>query len=173
MARTANVYLSIGSNMGDREAHLANALAAIARLPGTHVLQTSRIYTTAPWGRTDQPDYLNMAAQISTSLEADSLLACLKEIEKSEGRVPGERWGPRTLDIDILLYGSSQISTGSLQVPHPRMWERAFVLRPLAEIAPGLAEPSGTLIEQRLADKDIMDQQIWLHDPGETRKERA
>src|SRR5438105_14365948 len=111
MPADATVYLGLGSNMGDREAHIEAALAALNRLPGTRVLRQSRLYGSKPWGRTDQPDYLNMVAEISTQLDPETLLRECKQIERDLGRVPGERWGPRPIDIDILLYNDATITT--------------------------------------------------------------
>src|SRR3954454_3180459 len=146
--------------MGDRKAHLDAALAALGRLPGTVVLNRSPPYLAAPGGKTDQPDYLNMAAEISTALEPHDLLKECKSIERAEGRVPGERWGPRPLDIDILLYNSRRVSSDKLQIPHPRLWERVFVLKPLADIAPDLEAPDGTNVSEWLRREDIASQVI-------------
>ena len=146
--------------MGDREAHLDAALAALDRVPGTMIAKRSPLYVTAPWGKTDQPDYLNMVAEISTNLEPHDLLKECKAIERAEGRVPGERWGPRPLDIDILLYNSRQVSSDELQIPHPRMWERAFVLRPLADITSDLEAPDGTTVSEWLRREKIASQGI-------------
>src|SRR5437763_6538942 len=131
-------YLGLGSNLGDRGARLKAGVEAVDRLESTRVVRQSPVYESEPWGPVEQPDYLNMVVEISTELSAEELLRLSKEIEKAQGRVPTERWGPRSLDIDILLYGDRHIRSEALTVPHPRMWERAFVLRPLADIALGL-----------------------------------
>jgi 2-amino-4-hydroxy-6-hydroxymethyldihydropteridine diphosphokinase len=156
-------YLGLGSNMGDRQAHLEAGVAAIGRLEGNGVLQRSPLYESEPWGPVEQPNYLNMVIEISTALPPEELLRLCKEIEKQQGRVPGERWGPRPLDIDILLYEDWRIHTESLAVPHPRMWERAFVLRPLADIAPGLRGPDGRSIIELLEQESIRSQGVWRY----------
>jgi 2-amino-4-hydroxy-6-hydroxymethyldihydropteridine diphosphokinase len=156
-------YLGLGSNMGDRQAHLEAGVAAIGQLEGNGVLQRSPLYESEPWGPVEQPNYLNMVIKISTALPPEELLRLCKEIEKQQGRVPGERWGPRPLDIDILLYEDWRIHTESLAVPHPRMWERAFVLRPLADIAPGLRGPDGRSIIELLEQESIRSQGVWRY----------
>lgn len=132
--------VGLGANLGDAAATLYDAVAALARLPGSTLLRASHLYRTPAWGRTDQPDFINAVALVETGLAARDLLDALLAIERSFGRVrlDGERWGPRTLDLDLLLYGRASIESHELTVPHPRMRERAFVLVPLAEIAPGL-----------------------------------
>ncbi len=130
--------LGFGGNLGDPVLAFAAALAAFARHPGMSLGRVSSVYRTAPWGKLDQPDFLNLAALVETALPARDLLALCLELERSQGRERGERWGPRTLDIDILSYGGETIDEPGLQVPHPRIAERAFVLAPLAEIAPGM-----------------------------------
>jgi 2-amino-4-hydroxy-6-hydroxymethyldihydropteridine diphosphokinase len=130
-------YLSLGSNLGDRLAYLTEA---VRRLEAGHtrVLRVSSVYETAPWGKTDQPAFLNIAAVVETDMAPADLLNHIAAVEQGLGRVRHERWGPRTIDIDILLYGTSTVHTPSLDVPHPRMTERAFVLTPLLEIGPDL-----------------------------------
>ncbi|HWI53519.1 MAG TPA: 2-amino-4-hydroxy-6-hydroxymethyldihydropteridine diphosphokinase [Symbiobacteriaceae bacterium] len=130
-------YLSLGSNLGDRLGYLTAAVQRL-RAPHTEVTRTSSIYETAPWGKTDQPAFLNMAAAVETKLDPYELLRHIFSVEQALGRVRLERWGPRTVDIDLLLYGQERLATADLQVPHPRMTERAFVLVPLLEIAPDL-----------------------------------
>jgi len=134
------VYLALGSNLGDR---LANLEAAIARLaPAVAVTARSRVYETAPMYVTDQPAFLNMAVRGETGLAPGSLLAHLKAVEAELGRRSGGvRFGPREVDLDILLYGDAVLATPALEVPHPRMVERAFVLRPLADVAAQLRHP--------------------------------
>lgn len=160
MATGTTCYLSLGSNMGDRAEQLETALAAINRIPATHVVSKSPIYETKAWGKTDQPDYLNMVAEITTQLEPQQLLRHLKDIETRQGRIEGEKWGPRPVDIDILLFGNRQLRTASLVIPHLHMWERAFVLRPLADIAPDLRNQDGTPISVWLEKPDIATQEI-------------
>lgn len=133
-----SVYLSLGSNIGDKKAYLEAALERLNQLPQTSLAAVSSFYETAAWGKTDQDDFLNICCQLETELDAQLLLTECQEIEKDLHRVRHEHWGPRTIDIDILLYGSEHIATESLKVPHPYMTERAFVLVPLFEIAPSL-----------------------------------
>lgn len=130
-------YLSLGANLGDRLSQLAEAVRRL-NAPHIRVTAVSSVYETAPWGKTDQPAFLNIAAAVETELAPDALLRHIMHVERELGRVRHERWGPRTIDIDILLYGSEQIHTEDLDVPHPRMAERAFVLVPLLEVAPHL-----------------------------------
>jgi 2-amino-4-hydroxy-6-hydroxymethyldihydropteridine diphosphokinase len=138
--RDERVFLGLGSNLGDREALLRTALERIAGLPGTDLVRVSAIRETEPWGVTDQPPFLNAAAEIRTELEPQALLAALKEIEGEVGRRPTFRWGPREIDLDLLLYGSRRLETETLRLPHPQILERDFVREPLAEIAPEVVE---------------------------------
>ena len=135
-------YLSLGANLGARAQTLREALRRLAQLPGTRLVRASAFYETAPWGKTDQPPFLNGAACLSTRLAPEALLAACQEIERALGRVRHEHWGARTLDID-LVYGvrggqAVRVATPRLTLPHPYLLERAFVLVPLAEIAPTL-----------------------------------
>lgn len=134
-------YISIGSNIGDRLNHLTEAVRALHLHEGTTVAAVSSIYETEPVGFTDQADFLNMVVCVETSLEAQGLLGFCQKIEQELGRIRDIRWGPRTVDLDILLYNNDNIETENLIVPHPRMRERAFVLIPLLEIAPLMASP--------------------------------
>jgi 2-amino-4-hydroxy-6-hydroxymethyldihydropteridine diphosphokinase len=154
-------YLGIGSNMGDRMSHLDRAVSALGEFPGTRVLRVSPIYESKAWGRTEQPDFLNLVVEVSTVLEPRALLAYCKRIEREEGRVPGEPWGPRPLDVDILMYGDRGVDTEDLEIPHPRMWERRFVLLPLADLRPDLAGPDGMTIEATLQQNAITSQGVW------------
>nr|WP_222439445.1 2-amino-4-hydroxy-6-hydroxymethyldihydropteridine diphosphokinase [Sporosarcina sp. BP05] len=128
--------MSIGSNIGDRLYHLTEAVRALHSHDGIIVTSVSSIYETAPVGFTDQADFLNMVVCVETALTAQVLLEECQKVEHGLGRVRDVRWGPRTADLDILLYNSESIETENLIVPHPRMYERAFVLIPLLEIAP-------------------------------------
>lgn len=142
-------YIGLGSNLGDREANLRRALELTASLPGTKVLRVSSIYRTQPLGKADQPEFLNMAAEVETGLEPRELMVSLHDIEKELGRMRGERWGPRTIDLDILFYGDRVLRGSDLEIPHPRAHQRAFVLVPLAELAPDLADPvSGMTVRE-------------------------
>jgi len=134
-------YISIGSNIGDRLYHLTEAVRALHVHEGLLVTSVSSIYETAPVGFTDQADFLNMVVCVETGLEAQEILVICQEIELELGRIRDIRWGPRSADLDILLYNNDTIETETLIVPHPRMHERAFVLIPLVEIAPLLANP--------------------------------
>jgi 2-amino-4-hydroxy-6-hydroxymethyldihydropteridine diphosphokinase len=165
-------YLGLGSNMRDPKAQIEAALAAIDRVPTTRVLRRSPLYGSKPWGRTDQPDFVNMVAEVATGLQPHTLLRHLKSIEREQGRTEGERWGPRPIDLDILLFGNRHLRTASLQVPHPRMWERAFVLRPLADLRPDLAAPDGRPLPELLATGEIASQGVWPYGVNEaTRNE--
>lgn len=137
-------YLSLGSNMGDRFEMLKQAVAQLAEQPAVTVTQISSLYETDPVGYTDQEPFLNMVVQLETELTAMALLDVCQMIEQNLNRKRLVRWGPRTIDLDILLYNQDRIETARLTVPHPRMNERAFVLIPLLEIDPGL-EVAGTL----------------------------
>ena len=157
----ATAYLGLGSNMGDSRRHIEGALREIDALPGTQVLRTSPLYSSKPWGKAEQPDFVNAVVEIATELLPRELLNAVKAIERAHGRVPGERWGPRPLDIDILLHSAGTVSLPDLEVPHPRMWQRAFVLRPLADLRPDLLAPDDTTVLARLNDEEIAAQQVW------------
>ncbi len=130
-------YIGLGSNLENPEQQLREARAAIAKLNGVTELAMSSLYHSAPMGPSDQPDYVNAVMAVSTTLEPLQLLDALQAIEQAQGRVrSGERWGPRTLDLDLLLYGEQIIDLPRLNVPHPGLAQREFVLYPLAEIAP-------------------------------------
>lgn len=127
--------------MGDRAANVAKALRELGAQPTIEVVRVSSLYETAPVGRKDQPDFLNAVAAVRTTLAPRDLLDRLLHVENQMGRVRNLRWGPRVIDLDLLLYGDSQVETPGLTLPHPRLRERAFVLVPLAEIAPDLLLP--------------------------------
>ena len=147
------VYLSLGGNLGDPSASMATALRLLDADDNTRVIAVSSLYRTPPWGKLDQPDFLNAAAEISTTLAPRALLDLCLEAERKLKRVREERWGPRLIDIDILVFGDRIIHETGLDVPHPRMLERAFVLAPLAEIAPELAV-GGRSVSERLSAVD-------------------
>lgn len=134
-------FVGMGSNLGPREEHLRRAAEALATVPGVILRRVSAIHETAPVGGPPQGPYLNAAAELEVVLEPEALLEALQRIEAAAGRERGVRWGPRTLDLDLLLYGDGRIDRPGLVVPHPRMAGRAFVLRPLAELAPDRAIP--------------------------------
>ncbi|MCK9984414.1 MAG: 2-amino-4-hydroxy-6-hydroxymethyldihydropteridine diphosphokinase [Azoarcus sp.] len=129
-------FVALGANLGDAAAALDSAFAALDDLPGTRLVARSSLYRSAPIGVTGHPDYLNAVAAIDTTLAAPDLLAALLDLESSHGRRRETELAPRTLDLDLLLYGDTTIALPGLDVPHPRMHLRAFVLVPLAEIAP-------------------------------------
>ena len=133
-------YLALGSNIGDRLAFLQLALDGLTEAPGVAVAAVSRVYETAPVGGPPQDAYLNAVVAVDTELAPDVLLALAQQMERAAARVRGARWGPRTLDVDILLYGDLRIDTPELTVPHPRMWERGFVMAPLRDVAPDLVD---------------------------------
>jgi 2-amino-4-hydroxy-6-hydroxymethyldihydropteridine diphosphokinase len=136
------VYLGLGSNVGDRLAALGAALHAIDALPRTRVLRCSQVFETPAWGGVTTEPFLNGAAEIDTALQPAELLAALKTVETAVGRVPGPRYGPRLIDIDILVFRNVIVSLPGLTVPHPALPARRFVLQPLAELAPDLVIPS-------------------------------
>ena len=134
------VLLALGSNVGNRLAMLEKALRALDKA-GLSITDKSRVWETEPWGVTDQPRFLNMCAKAKTELEPEELLAAVKGVEQELGREKRVHWGPREIDVDILLIGSEIVELPSLRVPHPLMQERAFVLVPLCEIAPEACHP--------------------------------
>jgi 2-amino-4-hydroxy-6-hydroxymethyldihydropteridine diphosphokinase len=144
-------YVGIGSNLGDRWAHLAQAARGLRSSPRVAVLRASRVLETEPLGP-PQPAYLNAVLELETRLPAERLHDLLLLVEAGAGRVRGERWGPRTLDLDLLLFGDERIDRPRLRVPHPALAERRFVLEPLAELCPGRAVPgAGATVAELLA----------------------
>ncbi len=140
-------YLGLGSNLGDRAANLAAAVAALAEA-GVRIRRRSPLYETMPVGVPDQPWFLNAVAEGETTLGPHPLLAAAKAVERAVGRTPGPRWGPRVVDVDILLYDDLQIADAErwLVVPHPELWRRLFVLAPLRDLRPDLRGPDGVPI---------------------------
>ena len=138
----AGVAIGIGGNLGDRRANLRRGVALLA--PQIRVIAVSPLYESAPWGVTDQPAFLNAALLAETDLSPHALLDALKAIEAQVGRRPGKRWGPRVIDLDILLYDDRRIEDARLTVPHLRIAERNFVLRPLADLDPARLPPGWT-----------------------------
>ena len=134
-------YIAIGSNLGDRRTYLEAGLREVASLPSTCLAAVSRAYETPPLGPVEQPDFLNAVFAIETSLAPAPLLAALLAAEKKHQRQRRIHWGPRTLDLDLLLYGERVVESAYLTLPHPHMHERSFVLVPLCEIAPRLSHP--------------------------------
>jgi 2-amino-4-hydroxy-6-hydroxymethyldihydropteridine diphosphokinase len=135
-------YVALGSNLGDSRQQLLDAINALAALPHTELVARSRIYLTPPWGVVDQPDFLNAVVALETSLDPHDLLDALFDIERRAGRERGsERWGPRTLDLDLLHVAGKAVNNERLTLPHPHIADRAFVLLPLYDVAPELEIP--------------------------------
>lgn len=136
------VYLGLGSNLGSRRQNILDACAMMQKTKSIRVKKMSKLWETEPWGYKDQPRFINAAVEIETGLPPTQLFMILKGIEKKLGRRPQKvKWGPRIIDIDILLYGDETIKTSRLEIPHPKMHKRIFVLKPLAEIAPDVIHP--------------------------------
>ena len=150
-------FVGLGGNQGDVETTLVEALWAVDALPQTTIQRQSAFYRTPAWGKTDQPAFLNAVVELRTRMPAQVLLESLLEIEARFGRVrsEAERWGPRVIDLDLLAYGDEVIDQPGLTLPHPRLHERAFVLVPLAEIAPGLVIPGNGEVAALLAAVDV------------------
>ncbi len=149
----SRVYLALGTNLGDRMLNLAHALTLLP--PALKLLRCSRVYETPPWGYLDQPDFLNMAIEGETTLEPLMLLDWLKLLEEKIGRKKSERYGPRWIDLDILFFDDLQMQSERLEIPHPRLAERAFVLVPLADLVPDLVHPvTHATIRELLAKVD-------------------
>lgn len=145
-------YIALGSNLQDPLTQLRTAVAALNKLPDSRIKRTSSIYRSAPLGPAAQPDYLNAVLLLATALPPLQLLDALQQIEQAQGRVRAARWGPRTLDLDILLYGDQKIDSPRLSVPHPAMGQRNFVLYPLREISDAnLVLPDGTVLDTLVA----------------------
>jgi 2-amino-4-hydroxy-6-hydroxymethyldihydropteridine diphosphokinase len=148
-------YVGIGSNLDDPERQVRRAIEALASIPDTRLVRASRLFRTAPWGRADQPAFVNAAAELATALAPAALLEALLAIERAHGRHrDGTRWGPRTLDLDVLLYGDAVVDEPGLAIPHPHLAERAFVLLPLADLDPALRVPGRGRISELLRNVD-------------------
>lgn len=159
------VYLALGSNLAQPLRQVRTALAAMDNVPLTRVVNRSSFYRSRPLGPQNQPDYLNAVVALETGLNAERLLDHTQKIELEQGRERKEhRWGPRTLDLDILLFGDAVIHTARLTVPHYDMKNREFMLYPLAEIAPDLVFPDGEPLSQRLAHVDRNGLTLWDND---------
>ncbi|ELY2739462.1 2-amino-4-hydroxy-6-hydroxymethyldihydropteridine diphosphokinase [Cronobacter turicensis] len=155
-------FIALGSNLAEPLSQVNNALAALARIPHSRIVTTSSFYRTPPLGPQDQPDYLNAAVALETTLSAEALLDNTQRIELEQGRVrKAERWGPRTLDLDIMLFGDATINTERLTVPHYDMKNRAFMLLPLSEIAPALRFPDGEHLADVLERLDCSEIRHW------------
>ncbi|MBJ6982905.1 2-amino-4-hydroxy-6-hydroxymethyldihydropteridine diphosphokinase [Luteimonas sp. MC1572] len=156
-ATAVTAAVGLGGNVGDVGQALASALAALDALPGTRLLRASRSYRTPAWGLQSQPDFINAAATLQTTLAPRALLDALLAIERDHGReraADGSRWGPRTLDLDLLVHGDAVIDAPGLVLPHPHLHLRAFVLVPLAEIAPDMEVPGHGTVRALLAGVD-------------------
>jgi len=154
---SGRAFLSLGANLGDRKATIGAALHALQE-GAARIVRRSSFYETAPVGKTDQPWFLNMAVEVETALSPQDLLALCQRVEHALGRVRTERWGPRPIDIDILLYDGLTAASPELTIPHPRMTERRFVLVSLLEIAPDAALPDGRRLQpflERVSDQDV------------------
>ena len=145
------VYVALGSNLDDPVAQVRAGAQALGKLPGTQLICCSSLYRTAPVGVTEQPDFINAVCAADTDMPAGALMQSLLDIERAQGRQRAIPGGPRTLDLDLLLYGELVCHEPGLTLPHPRLHERAFVLYPLSEIAPGLNIPGRGLVESLLA----------------------
>lgn len=156
------VYLSLGSNLGDRPANLRAAIERLHRPPQICLTGVSSLYETLPVGETPEPvpDYINCAVSVETLLPPLALLEYIQKVEMEIGREPTFRWGPRVIDVDILLYDGITLQTERLTLPHPRLMERAFALIPLAEIAPDLVFADGVSLAERLQNPQVLEQTV-------------
>lgn len=145
-------YLGLGSNLGDRLANLQRAVDLLGEEPGIRLSASSRVWETVPVGGPPQPDYLNAVLRIDTDRSPEELLAASRRVEAALGRVRGERWGPRSIDVDVLLFDERAIDEPDLVVPHPRIRERAFVVLPLLELEPDPVLPDGSRLTQLRLD---------------------
>ena len=157
----SNAYLGLGSNLGDRAGYIESA-HKLLDAGSVRILRVSSLYETNPVGVTPEsvPDYLNCAAEVETSLSAEALLQYVKQVERDIGRVESYRWGPRAIDIDILLYDDVTVDSEELTIPHPRLHERRFALIPLVELNPDLALPDGRRIRDLTKSTVLQDQAV-------------
>ena len=160
-------FISIGSNLPDREQNLRQAIDLVAAHPDIAFIRGSRIYETEPVGGVEQPMFLNAVIEMATGLAPQALLQHLQAVEQRLGRTRHVRWGPRTVDLDILLFGRARLADAQLTVPHPRMSERRFVLVPLAEIAPGVQCPVSGLTARELLENCKDKSRVVLYNPRE------
>ncbi|MFC5741655.1 2-amino-4-hydroxy-6-hydroxymethyldihydropteridine diphosphokinase [Dyella tabacisoli] len=154
-------YVALGSNLGDSRGQLLDAMDALAGLPQTRLLARSRLYRTPPWGKLEQPSFVNAAVLLDTALTPHELLDAMLAIERAAGRVrDGERWGPRMLDLDLLHMDGVQMDDARLTLPHPRIAERIFVLLPLHDLTPQLLLPGQGRVDQLLVGLNAADCEI-------------
>ena len=164
-----HVYIGLGSNLADPRAQIEGGLRALATLPESRLLRHSRLYRSAPWGRLDQPEFVNAVAAIETALRPRALLDALLAIERAAGRErDATRWGPRVLDLDILTYADLALDEPGLHLPHPHLHQRAFVLVPLAEIAPTLSVPGRGRVDTLLTHIDASACRVLESEPVTT-----
>ncbi|MCX5616065.1 2-amino-4-hydroxy-6-hydroxymethyldihydropteridine diphosphokinase [Bombella sp. TMW 2.2559] len=164
--REHRVGFSLGANLGEREAVLRAAVEALGHQPGLEIDAVSSLYDSAPWGVEDQPPFVNIAALGRTTLSPQAVLGLCKEIERLLGRVPGRRWGERAVDIDLLFHGATVVKHPLLALPHPHLFERAFVLEPLAELDSEL-EIAGRSVTEALAGLDRIAGDVTRRRPGQ------
>jgi 2-amino-4-hydroxy-6-hydroxymethyldihydropteridine diphosphokinase len=156
MSTDTRAFIGLGSNLDDPPAQVRRALDALREIQSSTLVRASGLYRTPPWGVAEQPPFINAVAELHTALSAPELLQQLIAVERAAGRVrAGARWGPRVLDLDLLLYGDAIVDVAGLHVPHPHLQERAFVLLPLAELAPDLAVPGRGKVGDLLARVDL------------------
>jgi len=148
MHAVTNAYVGLGSNLGDRLANLSAAIRRIERIGGVEVMAVSHVYESEPWGVEEQPPFANAVALLVTNLDAETLLDALGSAEHALGRVRGERYGPRVIDLDLLLFGDEERATSLLTLPHPRLMERDFVVTPLLELDPEVRLPDGRRVAE-------------------------
>lgn len=152
MIVVTDAYVALGANVGDRLANLSDALRELSQVEGIEVARVSHAYESEPWGVTDQPRFANAVARLHVrGMSAEALLGWMKAVEEDLGRRPGIRYGPRLIDLDLLLFGETECDSPALVLPHPRMLERDFVVRPLLEVSPEVRLPDG----RRVADTAI------------------
>jgi 2-amino-4-hydroxy-6-hydroxymethyldihydropteridine diphosphokinase len=162
----ARVYIGLGSNLGDRALQIQKAVELIGVMPSTKILRMSSIYETSPVGIPDQPRFLNAVIELSTPMVPRELLAEVKKIEKDLGRSELTRWGPRTIDLDILLCNDDVIVSDELTIPHPRMTERKFVLVPLAELDPAVVHPVEQKTVETILARCLSTEEVVLYAPA-------
>ncbi|MEH6471178.1 MAG: 2-amino-4-hydroxy-6-hydroxymethyldihydropteridine diphosphokinase [Halopseudomonas sp.] len=155
LPQAVDIYVGLGSNLENPLQQVNQALVELTQLPHTELIQHSQLYRSDPVGPAGQPDYINAVAQLCSRLQPETLLDQLQALEQSHRRVRLQHWGPRTLDLDILLFGNQLINSERLSIPHPYIAERSFVLYPLHEIASGLQFPDGRHIDQLIAGCDM------------------